>query len=71
MGLVWVKLWKQTEVAGKAAKFAIAQWAARNFAVVQRAGLLSWRRAMGRDLDRLAELPTPHCICSWMIFGQV
>ena len=23
MGLVWVKLWKQTEVAGKAAKFAV------------------------------------------------
>ena len=48
MGLIWVKLWKQTEVAGKAAKFAVAQQAARNLATAQWAGLLSWRGAMGR-----------------------
>ena len=48
MGLVWVKLWKQTEVVGKAAKFAMVQWAARNFAVLQWAGLLSQLGAMGR-----------------------
>ena len=47
MGLVWVKLWKQTEVAGKAAKFALVQWAARNFAMAQLAGLLSRCGAMG------------------------
>ena len=35
MGLIWVKLWKQTEVAGKAAKFAAAQRVGRNFVVAQ------------------------------------
>ena len=40
MSLIWVKLWKQTEVAGKAAKFAAAQRAGRNIAVAQWAGLL-------------------------------
>ena len=39
MGLIWAKLWKQTEVAGKAAKFATVQWAGHNFAMVQWAGL--------------------------------
>ena len=48
MGLVWVKLWKWTEIVGKAAKFAAIQQAARNFAVVQWAGLLSWCDVMGR-----------------------
>ena len=48
MGLIWVKLWKWTEVAGKAAKFAVVQQAAHNFATAQWAGLLSWHGAMGR-----------------------
>ena len=48
MGLVWVKLWKQTEVAGKAAKFAMVQLEGRSFAAVQLAGLLFQCGAMGR-----------------------
>ena len=33
MGLVWVKLWKRTEVVqARLPKFAVVQWAARNFA---------------------------------------
>ena len=48
MGLIWVKLWKQTEVVGKAAKFAAVQWAAHNFVSVQLAGLLSRHATMGR-----------------------
>ena len=47
MGLVWVKLWKRTEVVDKAAKFAMVQRAAHNFAAVQWAGLLSRHSAMG------------------------
>ena len=48
MGLVWVKLWKWIEVVGKAAKFAMAQWAGHNFAMVQWVGLLFQRGIMGR-----------------------
>ena len=48
MGLVWVKLWKQTEVAGKAAQFAVVQRAACNFAAAQWVGLLSWHGITGR-----------------------
>ena len=39
MGLIWEKLWKQTEVVGKAVKFSIAQQAGHNFAAAQWAGL--------------------------------
>ena len=35
MGLIWVKLWKQTEVVGKAAKFTTVQRASHNFAMAQ------------------------------------
>ena len=48
MGLIWVKLWKWTEVAGKAAKFTVVQWVGHNFAAAQWVGLLSWHGAMGR-----------------------
>ena len=49
MGLVWVKLWKLTEVASKAALVAMVQWAARNLAVAQWAGLMSRHGVMGRS----------------------
>ena len=71
MGLIWMKLWKQTEVAGKAAKFAVVQRAGRNFDTEQRAGLLFWCGIMGRALNGQAEPPTPHHIGLWMIFRQV
>ena len=64
MGLVWMELWKQTEVAGKAAKFVMAQRAGHNFTTVKWAGLLFWRRVMGRALGGQAEPPVPHQIGS-------
>ena len=48
IGVIWEKLWKQTEVAGKAAKFAMVQWKGCNFVAVQWAGLLFWNSTSGR-----------------------
>ena len=71
MGLIWEKLWKQTEVAGKVAKFAAAQLAGHNFAAAQWPGLLFRHAVSGKSLGRQARLPAPCCIGLWTIFGQV